>query len=379
MAVEVRAAVLEATGHAPPFADARPLRVMELELDPPGPGEVLVRIAAAGVCHSDLSVVDGTRPWPLPIVLGHEAAGVVEEVGPGVEEVEEGDHVVCSFVPSCGRCETCASGRPVLCPPAQAANREGRLVTGTRPFRGQGGPVHHHLGVAAFAERTVVAARSLIRIPREAPLEVAVVFGCAVLTGVGAVLNTARVEEGRSVAVFGLGGVGLSVVMGAVLAGAHPIVAVDRVAAKLERARALGATHVVGADDDPVGTVRDLTGGGVDYAFEAVGSAAVLAACYRALGPGGTAICIGLAPPDQEVALPALALVAGERSIVGSYMGSSAPRRDLPRLIRLHLAGKLPVERLITRRGVALGELNEALDRLARAEEVRQVVDPGRP
>lgn len=377
--MRVRAAVLATTGHRPPFAERRPLEVVELNLDPPGPGEVLVRIVAAGLCHSDLSVVDGTRPWPMPMVLGHEAAGVVEEVGPGVDEVEPGDHVVCTFVPSCGRCETCASGRPVLCPTAQAANRAGRLVTGRQPFTGPTGRLHHHLGVAAFAERTVVSARSLIKVPREAPLDVAVVFGCAVLTGVGAVLNTARVREGSSVAVFGLGGVGLAAVMGAALAGAQPIVGVDRVAAKLEHARTVGATHAVDADGgDAAEAVRDLTGGGVDFAFEAVGSARVLEACYRALRAGGTAVSVGLTPPDQEVSLPALTLVAQEKRLVGSYMGSSVPRRDLPRLLRLHEAGKLPVERLITRRGVRLGDLNEALDRLARAEEVRQVVDPQR-
>lgn len=372
-----RAVVLESVGHQPPFSESRPLAVEEVDLAPPGAGEVLVRIDAAGLCHSDLAVVDGTRPWPMPMVLGHEAAGTVEAVGPGVEMVAEGDRVVLSFVPSCGMCPTCVGGRPVLCPSAQVANREGRLTTGNRPFSRGGESLHTHLGVGGFAERTVVAERSVIPIPCDIPPEIGAVFGCAVITGVGAVVNTAQVREGQSVAVFGLGGVGLSVVMGAVLAGAYPIVAVDRVPAKLDHARRLGATELVDASSvDPVEAVREATGGGVDYAFEAVGSADVLKACYLAAAPGGTAISIGLAPAHRDITIKALSLVGLEKTLRGSYMGSARPRFDIPRLVHLWRAGKLPVDQLITRRGIPLEDLNQALDRLASGEEVRQIVEP---
>lgn len=372
-----KAVVLESVGHHPPFSESKPLLVEEVELVSPGPGETLVRIDAAGLCHSDLAVVDGTRPWPMPMVLGHEAAGTVEATGPGVDTVEEGDRVVFTYVPSCGMCPTCVGGRPVLCPSAQVANREGRLTTGNRPFRRAGEPLNTHLGVAAFAERTVVSERSVIPIPGDVPAHVAAVFGCAVITGVGSVLNTAQVKEGQSLAVFGLGGVGLSVVMGAVLAGAHPIVAVDRVPSKLEHARGLGATELVDASSvDPVQAIRDLTGGGVDYAFEAVGSAEVLKSCYLAAAPGGSAISIGLAPTDRDISIKAISLVGQEKTLRGSYMGSARPRFDIPRLIGLWKAGKLPVDKLITRRGIRVDDVNQALDRLASGEEIRQIVEP---
>lgn len=371
------AAVLDKTGHKPPFNAATPLSVTELELTGPGPSEVLVSITGAGVCHSDLAVVDGTRPWPMPMVLGHEATGIIAGVGSGVTSVSEGDQVVLSYVPACGMCETCVSGRPVLCPDAQSANREGRLSTGTRPFVRDGEKLNTHLGVGAFSEHTVVSERSVIPVDPDVPTEVAAVFGCAVTTGVGAVLNTAQVKEGESVAVFGLGGIGLSVVMGAVLAGASQVIAVDRVSAKIERARELGATGGVNASSlDAVESVRELSGGGVDYAFEAVGSAKVLEQCYRAAGTGGTTVSIGLSPADSEVSINALGLVGMEKTLRGSYMGSARPRADIPRYVSLWKAGKLPVDRLITRGSVPLTDLNVALDRLEAGEDIRQVITP---
>jgi alcohol dehydrogenase len=374
--VKTPAAVLRSTAVPPDFAGA--LDVADVELVDPGPGEVLLRIEAAGVCHSDLSVVDGSRPRPMPMVLGHEAAGIVEALGPGVVGVEPGDHVVCTFVPACGTCVACASGRSALCPSAQEANRAGTLVTGSRPFRDGEVALHHHLGVSAFSAWSVVSVRSLVRIPPDVPAPVAAVFGCAVLTGVGAVLNTAGVAAGDTVAVFGLGGVGLSAVMGAAVAGASRIVAVDRNPDKLALAAELGATDGVRAGDGAP-AIRELTAGGVNWAFEAVGSARVLAECYAATAPGGTTVSVGLPHPDQRLELPAVSLVAEEKSIRGSYMGSAVPQRDIPRLLGLYRAGKLPVDRLVTRRSLGLADLPGAFAALADATEVRQIIEPHRP
>lgn len=372
------AAVLYEMGRPAPYRESRPLSVEEVELEGPGPGEVLVEVAAAGLCHSDLSVIDGSRPRPMPMVLGHEAAGIVREVGPGVHELRPGDHVVFSFVPMCGRCFYCAIGRPVLCENGNRANAAGTLLSGARRFRNAAGePLHHHLGVSAFSRFTVAAQESLIRIDPEIPLEKAALFGCAVMTGVGAVVNTARVEPGMSVAVFGLGGVGLSVVMGAHLAGAYPIIAVDVRPEKLELARKAGATHGVNAQEtDPVAAIRDLTGGGVHYAFESVGSERVLIQAYQATRRGGTTIPIGLPHPERMFSVPAVSIVGEERTIKGSYMGSAVPRRDLPRFLTLYPAGRLPVDLLLSRL-IRLEEINEGFDALARGEVVRQVVRLG--
>ncbi|MFD0507889.1 zinc-binding dehydrogenase [Streptomyces chiangmaiensis] len=338
---------------------------------------MLVRIAAAGLCHSDLSVINGDRPRPLPMVLGHEAAGVVEETGPGVSDVQPGDHVVFSFVPSCGACVPCQSGRPALCEPGARANTHGELLTGSKPFHRAGGErLNHHLGVSAFAERTVVSAASLIRIPSHIPLEKAALFGCAVLTGVGAVINTARPTPGTAVAVFGLGGVGLSAVMGAHLAGCHPVIAVDPLDAKLELATSLGATHAVKAGDDAPDVIRDITGGGAHCTVEAVGSARVLTAAYNATRRGGQTVSAGLPHPDQRAELPAALLVGEERQVTGSYMGSAVPRRDIPRLLALHEAGRLPVDALHTQT-LGLAEINTGFDALAAGAAVRQLVTPG--
>lgn len=359
--------MLQEIGADRPFAETRPLTIEELELAPPRSSELLVRVGAAGLCHSDLSVVDGTRPRPVPMVLGHEAAGVVEAAGPGVPDVREGDHVVLSFVPSCGLCAECAGGEPILCAAAAAANGEGRLLAGGHRFSWNDVPVHHHLGVSAFSERIVVDRASAVVIDPEVPLEIAALFGCAVVTGAGAVLNTAGVRPGDSVAVFGLGGVGLAAVMGAALAGAHPIVAIDPVELKRELALEIGATAALHPDE--VGALR------VRYAFEAAGVPDVLAAAYAATARGGTTVAIGLPHPSRELTLNALSLVAESRTLKGSYLGSAVPQRDIPLLISLWQAGRLPVERL---RGdtVGLDDLNGALDALAGGEVVRQIVVP---
>jgi alcohol dehydrogenase len=369
--MKTRAAVLYAMECPTPYAGSHPLRIEELELSDPGPGEILVEIAAAGLCHSDLSTIDGSRPRPLPMVLGHEASGIVRQVGAAVSDLAPGDHVVFSFVPSCGRCIPCATGRPALCENGARANIAGTLLSQSRRFRTSAGQdVNHHLGVSAFSQFTVAAQESLVKIDPELELHEAALFGCAVLTGVGAVVNTARVEPGTGVAVFGLGGVGLS----AVLAGAFPIVAVDVLDAKLELARSLGATHVVHARHvDAVEAVRELTSGGAHYAFESVGSEAVLAQAYTATRRGGMTVSIGLPHPSKHFVVPAVSLVAEERTVKGSYMGSAVPRRDLPRFIALYRAGRLPVDRLLSGT-LSLDEINQGFDALAQGQAVRQLL-----
>jgi Zn-dependent alcohol dehydrogenase len=372
--VKVRGAVLREMGLAPPYASSRPLEIAELELDHPGARELLVRVRAAGLCHSDLSVIDGSRPRVMPMVLGHEAAGEVVEAGVEAEGFAPGDRVVMSFVPTCGSCGPCRAGRAALCEPGAAANASGELLAGGRRFRdASGAPLNHHLGVSAFADHVVVSAHSAVRVAADLPFDVAALFGCAVLTGVGAVTHSAGVEVGDRVAVFGLGGVGLAAVLGARAAGAATIVAVDVVPAKLELARELGATHAVLAGAAAVEAVRDLTGGGADQTVETVGSERVLAEAYAATCRGGTTVTVGLPHPERLLTIPAVSLVAEERTLRGSYLGSCVPARDIPRFVALYRAGRLPVDRLLTHR-LELDELNQGFDRLARGEAVRQAV-----
>jgi alcohol dehydrogenase len=362
-------------GRPSPYEQSRPLTIAELDLDRPAPGEALVRIEAAGLCHSDLSVIDGSRPRPMPMVLGHEAAGVVEETGPGVTGFSPGDHVVFSFVPVCGTCVACQSGRPSLCEEGARANTAGALLSGERRFHDGHRRLNHHLGVSGFAERTVASTASLVRIPDSIPFDRAALFGCALLTGVGAVVNTARVPPGSSVVVFGLGGVGLSIVMGARLAGCHPIVVVDTVQSKLDLARDVGASHPLPAGEGAVEEIRDVTGGGGEFVFEAVGSAQVLASAYAATRRGGTTVAVGLAHPEHTLEIPAVSLVAEERRLIGSYMGSAAPRRDIPRLLSLYQSGLLPVDALLGRT-LDLDEINSGFDALDQGGVVRQIVIP---
>lgn len=375
-AMRIRGAVLSELGIPSPYAVNGALEIADLDLADPGPGEVLVRIAAAGLCHSDLSVIDGSRVRPLPMLLGHEASAVVEAIGADVVEVAVGDHVVLSYVPSCGACQPCRSGRPARCEPGQVANGAGTLLGGARRLsRPDGGePISHLLGVAAFADHAVVSQGSLVRIDRDADLSTAAVLGCAVLTGVGAILNTAEARPGSSAVIFGLGGVGSSAVMGARLADCHPIVAVDVVDAKLALARGFGATHAVRGDDpDVVAIIREITGGGGETVVEAVGRVATLQSAYAATRPGGTTVSTGLPSPDAMLCIPALSLVAEERTLRGSYMGSSVPRRDVPRYLALAREGRLPIERLISAR-IRLAAINEGFDRLADGSALRQLI-----
>jgi alcohol dehydrogenase len=373
--MRINGAVLHAMGASTPYNESRPLVIEQVELDPPGPGEVLVKIAAAGLCHSDLSVINGDRPRPMPMLLGHEAAGIVEHTGPGVDDLRPGDHVVMVFVPSCGHCAPCAEGRPALCEPGAVANTAGTLLNGARRLIRDGKPLNHHLGCSAFAEYATVSRRSLVKIDPDLPLAEAALFGCAVLTGVGAVVNTAKVSAGQTVAVIGLGGVGLAALIGAVCAGASRIVAIDLDDDKLTLAASLGATDTYNAKSEScVEDVRTATRGGVDFALEMAGSVKAMELAYRITRRGGTTISAGLPPPTHVFPVPHVNMVAEERTIKGSYIGTCVPVRDLPRYISLYRQGRLPVDRLLTGR-LRLADINLGFDRLREGTAVRQVVE----
>ena len=372
--MKIRAAVLDEMGASAPYAQSKPLKIETIELDPPGSGEILVKIAAAGLCHSDLSVIEGNRPRPMPMALGHEAAGVVEEVGPGVDDLRKGDHVVMVFVPSCGHCLPCSEGRPALCEPGAAANGAGTLLSGGKRLHRNGQDINHHLGVSGFAEYATISRRSCVKVDRELPLDEAALFGCAVLTGVGAVINTAKVPAGTTVAVVGLGGVGLSSILGAVASGASRVVAVDLSDEKLGLARQLGATDTFNAGSpDAANEIREAVKGGVEYAFEMAGSVKAMELAYKITRRGGTTVTAGLPPPSHTLALSPVNLVAEERTLKGSYIGTCVPVRDLPRYVDLYRRGKLPVDRLMSKH-LRLEEINEGFDLLAQGKVVRQVV-----
>ena len=376
--MKIRAAILEQSGLPAPYAESRPLKVREVDLAGPGEGEVLVRVVAAGLCHSDLSVIDGNRPRPLPMVLGHEAAGVVEELGAGVHDLKVGDHVVFVFVPSCGTCECCMDARPALCIPGAAANGAGVLLSGARRLSethaGHSHTLNHHLGVSGFAEYATVSRNSLVKVDASLAFEHAALFGCAVLTGVGAAFNGAKVKPADRVAVIGLGGVGMAALLGARAAGAERVVAVDISREKLDIALALGATDaVLATDPDAVTIVKDMTGGGVDHAIELAGSVAALQLGYQIVRRGGELTTGGLPPPTATLPIPAVNLVADEKTVRGSYLGSCVPSRDIPRFIRLFQRGLLPVDKLLSRT-MPLDEINEGFDLLRDGALVRGVL-----
>ena len=375
MARIITAALLDRSGDQPrPYADHAPLRLAELTLDDPRPGELLIRIDAAGLCHSDLSVINGDRPRPMPMALGHEATGIVEALGSQDDPLfAVGDRVVLVFLPMCGDCVRCRSGEGYLCPNGAAANGEGRLLLGGRRLHDHGAEVHHHLGVSAFATHAVVDRRSAVKIDAAIPPEIAALFGCAVLTGVGAVLNSAALKAGENVVIYGLGGVGLAALLGALAGGAATIVAVDPVADKRALASDLGAIALA-PDDAAVAIVTHLPGG-ADVVIETVGRASVLAEAYRAGRRGSRIVTVGLPNPAEMLSIPAVSLVAEGKTLIGSYMGSSIPSRDIPRYIALWRTGRLPVERLLTSVS-PMSEINTLLDRLANGDAVRQIVTP---
>ena len=355
------------------FQQKAPLRVEELEVEAPREGEVAVRMVASGVCHSCLHAADGSwQGIPLPIVLGDEGSGIVEIVGSGVRHLKPGDHVVLSWAPTCGRCHYCVIGRPNLCENRQPG--KGVLPEGTTRLSLGGTPVYQYGHVATYASRTVVHESCAIRIDPAMPLDRAALIGCSVMTGVGAVLNTAAVPAGASMAVFGVGGVGLNVVQGGAMVAAHPIIAVDLVAAKLEHARAVGATHAIDASrQDPAAVIRAITGRGADFTFVAVGATRPISQAIEALSPGGTCVLIGVPETGATVPLDARPVVTAERVIRGSSYGSARTREDLPRLVSLYQAGKLRIDELITHR-YALEDANEAFRALAAGELGRGVI-----
>jgi S-(hydroxymethyl)glutathione dehydrogenase/alcohol dehydrogenase len=327
----------------------KPVQVEEIGVDSPKRGEVMVKLGACGVCHSDLSAITGTIALPLPLVLGHEGAGVVQEVGEGVTEFAKGDHVIFSFIYMCGKCRFCVSGRPVLC------LEQGKALTtpleGTPRVRdAKGQPLNIFSGCGAMAEYATVSAENVIKIDPKIPLECAALVGCAVTTGVGAVFNTAKIEPGSSVAVFGCGGVGLSVIQGARIAGAERIIAIDTLEPKLAMAKRFGATDVLLAKDDPAKALKKMTNGGPDYAFECVGSGELAATAYRAIRRGGVAIVVGVAKPSDSTSVRTMTLPFEEKTLTGSYFGSCVPRVDFPRMLALYLGGQLKLDELITRR-----------------------------
>ena len=371
----MRAAILRFT--VPPgtsYASAKPLVVQELAAPEPRAGELGVRIVYSSLCHSDLSVVDGSRIRPLPMALGHEAVGRIVSLGAGVTDVGVGDHVVLVFVPSCGSCRACAAGRPALCHRAAAVNGSGDLLHGEALLKSaEGQRINHHLGVSAFADYAVVARESAVVIDDDVPDAVAAMFGCAVLTGAGAVLHTAAVQDGQSVVVFGLGAVGLSAVMAARLAGASAIIAIDPIAAKHQLAMDCGAT-AAGTPADAARLVADASGDGVDVAIEAVGSAAVIASCLDLVTRGGAVVSVGLPHPSAELVVPALQFAGAGKRLLGSYMGDAVPAEDIPRYLEYWRAGKLPVELLHTDTR-PLAEINEGLDDLAAGRVVRRLFE----
>jgi Zn-dependent alcohol dehydrogenase len=352
------------------------LEVADLDLAPPGPGEALVRLHASGVCHSDLNAIDGTAATRCPAVLGHEGAGVVEQVGEGVA-LAPGTPVVLSWLPACGSCEECMRELDHLCAPAWEEMASGGLLDGRPRLSRAGDPVYHYSFVSSFAERTVVPAQCCIPIPAAVPFEIAALVGCAIATGTGAVWRTARVRRGERVCVIGCGGVGMSAVLGAAAVGAHPIVAVDVVEEKLEAALSLGATHAVrwaGGAEETAERVREVSSGGVDYAFEATGRTEAGLAAFLCTRARGAAVLIGIPAADAVLTLPALQIPRLERRVLGSLYGSARPGRDFPALLELFLRGRLPLDRLVARR-LPLDAVQEAFDLLRTGTALRVVLD----
>ncbi len=367
--MRIRAAVLERTGGV--------LEVQEVELAAPGEREVLVRLRASGVCHSDQNAIDGTAETRCPAVLGHEGSGVVEAVGSGVSTVAVGDHVALSWAPSCGRCEECIRELPQLCQAAWPAMGVGGLLDGTTRLSRDGEPVYHYSLISSFAEACVVPERSCVVIPNDVPFEIAGLVGCAVTTGVGAVWNTAGVRPGDRVAVVGCGGVGLSALLGAVAVGAGEVIAVDVSPDKLAVAKELGATGGVlvgGSPEETAAAVRDAARGGVDYAIEATGRPEAMLTAFLSTRNRGAAVLIGIPREDAILSLPPLSIPRMERRILGSIYGSSRPERDFLTILELYRSGRLPLDRLVSHR-LRLDGIGEAFDLMNRGEARRVVLD----
>lgn len=369
-------AVLHTAGAGRPYAGSAPLDLEKVPIPVPRAGEVLVKIERASLCHSDLSVINGSRPRPLPMALGHEASGTVASVGPDAHDVGIGDRVVLVFVPSCGDCRACASGRPALCHRGAAANGTGDLLHGEALLRTAAGErINHHLGVSAFSEYAVVARESVVVIDGDVPFDVAAMFGCAALTGMGAVIHSAKVTEGQSVIVFGLGAVGLAAVMAAALVPGATVIAIDPLPEKRALALRFGA-HFVCSPAEAAALVAAHAGDGVDIAIEAVGSAKVMEACLDLLTRGGALVSVGLPHPDAMLQVQALQFAGTGKRLLGSYMGDADPTRDIPAYIQLWRSGRLPIELLHTDTK-PLVEINQGLDALADGLVVRRLFSFG--
>jgi len=374
--MKMKAAILRSFSAQRPYSVSKPLSIEDVELDPPKRGEVLVRIKAVGLCHSDLVAISGERAKPMPIVIGHEAAGIVEELGEDVKGFAIGDHVVPSYVASCGHCEMCSVGRPALCEPATVANAKAVFKDGTTRLHQGSTRIHHHSGVAGFAEYSVLPEEALVKIDKSIPFEHAALFGCGVVTGVGAVINSAKAKPGQFIAVVGLGGVGLSAVLAALAIGAGKVLALDLSQEKLHFAKELGVHHALNAaDEDVIEQVLALTGGGVHCAIETAGSGQALQTAYNITRRGGTTVAAGMPGAETMINLSHLKIAAEERCIKGSYMGSCVAKRDIPRYLNMFQNGILPVNRLMSR-SIGFDDLNAAMDRLADAKTIREVLIP---
>ncbi|WP_198374180.1 alcohol dehydrogenase catalytic domain-containing protein [Neoroseomonas rubea] len=375
--MRMKAAILFEQGKPRPYATTRPLVVEEVEIDPPGPGEIMIEVAAAGLCHSDLSTIENQRPRPLPIVIGHEGAGIVREVGQGITDLNPGDHVITVFASSCGNCRYCVRGRPNICPSGNSARAAGTLVTGTKKLRRlDGTPINHNSGLSLYAQYAVVARRSAVKIGKDIPLDDAAIFGCAVMTGAGAVLNTANLQAGEAVGVIGLGGVGMNALFAAVAAGAERIIAIDTNPMKLDLAKQWGATDTfLAGNEDCAAQVREATDGGLDTVIETAGTVPAMQLAIAITARGGSTISAGLPNINAQVSYLHASLVSEERSILGSYMGSCVPERDLPRLLGLYRRGKLPVDKLKTS-SITFDQINEGFDLLSDGVVLRQMLRP---
>jgi alcohol dehydrogenase len=374
--MKMKAAVLYEMGKSRPYNESHPLQIEEIDLSTPQQGEVLVRIHAAGLCHSDLSVIDGNRPRPLPMVLGHEAAGEVVECGAGVGDLKAGDHVIFSFVPACGHCYPCMTGRPALCEPGAAANSRGTLLGGGIRLKNKDlRQVNHHLGISAFAEYAIVSTHSVVKIAADLPYRVAALFGCAVLTGAGAVVNTADVMTGQDILIVGLGGVGFAALLAALARGAGKVIAADINPLKRKTALEMGAHEAIDpAEEDAVARVKEeLTRGGVEVAVEFAGAIGALEFAFACTRRGGTTVTAGLPHPSKRLHLSPVVLVGEERTLKGSYLGGSIPSRDIPAYISLYQSGRLPVDKLLSHT-LSLEDINEGFERLAQGNAIRQVI-----
>lgn len=363
----IRGAVLERSDATTPYAESTPISISELDLSAPGPGEVLVRITAAGICHSDLSVVNNNRPRPLPMLLGHEATGVVEEIGEGVEDLEIGTHVVCTFLPRCGHCEGCASEGRIPCSEGSKTNNDGTLLSGSRHLTRDGEVVQHHLGVSGFATYAVCARESLVPVGNDVPPAIAAIFGCAILTGGGAVLNEARPGPNDTVAIVGLGGVGMAALITAKALGVKRIVGVDLQPSKQEMALELGARAAMTPDEAVASGER------FDAVIEAAGHPRALETAFAVTCPGGTTITVGLPAPGSQIHIDPLTITAEARRLHGSYLGSSVPSVDIPKYEQLWREGKLNAEGLISSY-IRLEDINAAMDHLDQGLALRQII-----